>query len=174
MRALVSDDSLSSFHSRIALTSLMSESLKWSQAKGAQLNGGLAGGSPQTRDTSFLLGLAKRGPWQELGGGGPGKKTFFWLPAQVCLFSSLDLSGLQPLACWRRGAGTAPPWQGEQLLGQALKSKNIPMSLAPSLPGVLPWASLQQVGWPVSLPSTRQAGPLRKDCSSFSFVAPQC
>ena len=102
VRAFVSYDSLSSFHSRIALTSLMSESLRWSQAKGAQLSGGPAGGSPQTLDTSFVLGLAKKGPWQELGrsgGRGVGKKTFFWLPAQISLLSSSDLSGLQPLAC---------------------------------------------------------------------------
>lgn len=131
-------------------------------------------GVPRPATPASCWAWPRGDPGRSLEGGGPGKKTFFWLPAQVCLFSSLDLSGLQPLACWRRGAGTAPPWQGEQLLGQALKSKNIPMSLAPSLPGVLPWASLQQVGWPVSLPSTRQAGPLRKDCSSFSFVAPQC
>ena len=70
VRAFVSYDSLSSFHSRIALTSLMSESLRWSQAKGAQLSGGPAGGSPQTLDTSFVLGLAKKGPWQELGWSG--------------------------------------------------------------------------------------------------------
>lgn len=83
------------------------------------------------------------GTWQELGRWGPGKeKTFSGFSSDLPTLilgpvwsSALGMPG---------GGGTALPWQGEQLLGQALKSKNIPMSLAPSLPGVLPWASLQQ------------------------------
>ena len=53
MRAFVSYDSLSGFHSETALTSLMIKSLRWKQAKGAQQSGGacasyLAGGVPSS------------------------------------------------------------------------------------------------------------------------------
>lgn len=75
-------------------------------------------GSPQTLDTNFLLRLARGDPGRSLEGGGQVRRHFsgFQLRSAyshpwTCLVSSP----------WHAGGGTALPWQGEQLLGQALK-----------------------------------------------------